>query len=58
MRRREFIAGLGSATTWPFMARAQRAALPIIGGLGSADAITNTGRDTRPGGLGTAHSLD
>jgi hypothetical protein len=33
-------------------------ALPIIGSLGSADTITNTGMDTRPGGLGTAHSLD
>src|SRR3954464_9235213 len=24
MRRREFIAGIGSATTWPFLARAQQ----------------------------------
>ena len=58
MRRREFIAGLGSVATWPLMARVQRAALPIIGSLGSADTITNIGMDTRPGGLGTARSLD
>jgi len=32
MRRREFIAGLGSAAVWPVLARAQRA-LPVIGYL-------------------------
>ena len=35
IRRREFIAGLGSAAAWPVLARAQQA---IIGVLGIATA--------------------
>jgi putative tryptophan/tyrosine transport system substrate-binding protein len=46
MRRREFIAGLASAAAWPVVARAQQAAMPVIGLLSSntreSDALRMT----------------
>jgi putative tryptophan/tyrosine transport system substrate-binding protein len=41
MRRRDFVAGLGSAAAWPIAARAQQAPLPVIGLLSSVFADTH-----------------
>ena len=43
MRRREFIAGLGSAAAWPMVAQAQQPAMPVIAFVTGASADVSAG---------------
>jgi putative ABC transport system substrate-binding protein len=55
MRRREFITGCGSAVAWPLVARAQQAAMPVIGYVASGSAA---GRDAFRQGLTQAGIIE
>jgi putative ABC transport system substrate-binding protein len=41
MRRRQFIAGLGSAAAWPAVARAQQRPIPVVGWLSGRNSETD-----------------
>jgi putative ABC transport system substrate-binding protein len=52
IRRRGFIAGLGSAAVWPLAARAQQPALPVVGFVDGGSADNGTGAAAFRKGLG------
>src|SRR5262249_5343185 len=43
MRRREFVAAIGSVAAWPLAARAQSAPMPVVGLLSSSSADEPSG---------------
>jgi hypothetical protein len=44
MKRRRFLAGLGSVAAWPVVARAQQAKLPVVGYLHSCSHLERLSR--------------
>jgi hypothetical protein len=45
IQRREFIAGLGSTAAWPFVARAQPPAMPVVGYLSEGSGAKGVNPD-------------
>jgi ABC transporter substrate binding protein len=57
IRRREFVAGLGSAAAWPVVGRAQQPAMPVVGFLDSrAPDVSRILRGAKPSDLPVVQS--
>jgi hypothetical protein len=56
MKRRELIAAVGGAMTWPLAARAEQPAMPVVGFLGSGSHQSDAFRLAAKPGVATRHS--